>query len=146
MPVPTAYTEQALAEYMHAELQDVATDLEMTPVLLGSYAEAVINTLIVYGESDISTITTLTNIAKLRAFARVQAWKVAQARAAARYDMSDGTQSLKRSQIFAMIDKALASAERAAQPFGGGNAPVVAISGVRWSQDPYGPPSTTSGG
>lgn len=140
MAVPLAYTEQELADFMHDELQDVASDLSMSPVALGSYVEAINNALLAYGVATITGITGLENIGRLRAIARVQAWKVAQARAAARYDMSDGTQSLKRSQMMTNIAKGLASAESDARAVGGGSAPVVSISPVRYSQDPYGPP------
>lgn len=138
MPVPTGMTEQQLADYMQATLQDVALDLAMTPVELGSYAEAVNNALIAYGTNDAATITGLSNIATLRALARVEAWRVAHARAAARYDFQDGTQSLKRSQMFAMIEKALAAAESEAAELGGGDM-VAAIDSIHYSQDPYAP-------
>lgn len=136
MAVPTSYTEQQLAEYMHTVLGAVAADLGFTTVALGSYAESVNSALIVYGNTDISTITALAGIAEIRALARVQAWKLALSTLSAYYDFSDGTQSLKRSQMFAHAQEALAMAESEAAELGGGDM-AVGLDSIHWSEDPY---------
>jgi hypothetical protein len=76
MPVPTSYTEHELADFMAAELGKVATLLAYAVGALdaGSYQEAVNEAIIQYGAASIALCT---DIPKVRALARVEAWKKA---------------------------------------------------------------------
>lgn len=137
MPAPTAYTEDALAAYMLQELGDVGDDLGIST---GGLAEPVNDVLLDYGTDDISTITGVKNIHGLRALAAVHAWRVAFKNATARYDMADGTQNLKRSQVLAGIAKQLLMAESVACTLGygpAGSGLKITVERVNYVQDPY---------
>lgn len=116
MPIPASYTEKTLAEYMHTMLGKTAKalDLHFGPNDAGDYAEAVNDALLAYGTEDISTISGLPNIKKLRALALVCAWQYVVNNFAALYDFSADGASYNRSQLFANAKKALESAESAA--------------------------------
>lgn len=103
MTVPTSYTEDTLQEYMHDVLgaDEVASSMNWTPQQY-SYLEAVYESLFVYGASDITTITGLTNIRKLRAIARTEVWRLVANRTAADYEIRiDGAGTYKRDQVHA---------------------------------------------
>jgi hypothetical protein len=136
---PTGYTEQALADYMHQELSHVGEDLGLSPTE-GSYTEAVNDTLLALGIEDIAEVSGAAAIVRLRTVAKVYAWKRAIAAAAALYDMSDGTQTLKRSQILSHAKDALASAEAEAAPVlaeAGLGALVATVTRLTYTRDPY---------
>lgn len=145
MPIPTSYPDEAaLADYMAAELSDLGRDLNMTATAtatseLGSFTEPVTDTLIAYGEiTDIAEVTEPAGIAKLRALARLYAWRAAVKACAARYNFADGTSRFDLGATQAQAIKALAIAEAEAAPFiGAVGAPVVQISPVRRVYDPY---------
>lgn len=110
MPVPTAYTETELAAYMHSKLGDVAGALGYS-VDIGDYDEAVVDTLLEYGVSDIANAT---NVKKLRALALVEAWKKALADLAIRHDFSADGGSYSRMQMHEMATKNLEAAKTSA--------------------------------
>lgn len=130
-PIPVSYSEETLAAYMLAVLADVGSVLGFDG---DEFDEAINDTLLAYGEDDIADAT---DIAKLRALARVEAWKLALIAAAARYDVSDGTQSLKRSQILSQIKSALAVAVDDASAYTGDDSNVVGRATVVYADDPY---------
>jgi len=107
MPVPTAYTEETLAIYMHEKLGNIAGVLGYS-LDGGSYNEAIIDTLIAYG---VTSIDNATNIKKLRALALVEAWKMAVADLSTRHDFSADGGSYNRSQMFENASKAMESAQ-----------------------------------
>lgn len=132
MAVPTSYSDATIADFMVAELGEVATVLGLTDA---SFDEAIIDTLLAYGEDDIADAD---DISRLRALARVQAWKRARAAAAARYDFADGTENLKRSQLFKHIQESLTAAESDAAVFASeDSAYVVGRSTAVYADDPY---------
>lgn len=145
MPAPASYTEAQLAVYMLAELGDVGADLGLSTdtsgsLLYGDLTEPVNDVLLDYGTDDIASISGTENIRGLRALGAVHAWRLAQKRAAARYDVADGTQNLKRSQVFGAINKQLAAAESIAAALGYGAAGgklVVKVGAVRYVEDPF---------
>lgn len=147
MPPPTSYTEDELASFMLAELGDVGADLgikadETALGTFGDMTEPVNDVLLDYGTDDISTVTSSYAIRGLRALGSVHAWRLAQKRAAARYDMADGSQNLKRSQLFGQIAKQLQIAEGTAAALGvgaPGSTLVVKVGTIRYTQDPYAP-------
>jgi len=136
MAVPAAYTEQQLIDFMHESLSDTAKTLGMTSP--ASYREPLNDALLAYGETNIASITGNENLVRLRALARLAAWKAALARASSRYDISDGQQALKRSQILPGIKEAIATAERDAAAAGAVPAGyAVVVQKVKRPHDPY---------
>lgn len=134
MTVPTAYDESTLADFMVTALGTVAADLGL---VAAAFAESVNDVLLAYGENDIADAT---NIALLRALGRVAAWKVALTTAATFYDVSDGTQSLKRSQMLTGIKATLSAAESDAAPLlaeAGVGGMVATVSTLVFTEDPY---------
>lgn len=105
MPVPTAYTEEALGEYMLAVLGVVGSVLGYTSE---SFDEAIADTLLSYGTNNIAQAT---DIKKLRALAKVAAWQKANDDLVAFYDYQADGGSFDRSQMQAMAEKALAQAQ-----------------------------------
>ncbi len=136
MPAPTSYTEQTFAEYMHTILGDVAEDLGLVTTNLGDYQESVYEALFTYGEPDITKVTGTSNIARLRSIGRVEAWRLATGRAAARYDEADGTQKLERSQLLKHCKELLDIAESDLAQYGTSDY-AVAIDPVDYVHDPY---------
>ena len=100
MAAPTSYTETTLREYLHGRLGSFASVLGWN-VADGSYNEAVNDTLLAYGESDITAITTAANINLLRAYGRYFLWKsVAEATVnEIDYTHADSGATYKHSQI-----------------------------------------------
>jgi hypothetical protein len=104
MPAPTAYTEEALGEFMLTVLGVVGQVLQYTSA---SFGEEVSDTLLAYGVADIAQAT---DIKKLRALAKVAAWQKANDDLVAFYDYQADGGKFDRSQMQAMAEKALASA------------------------------------
>jgi hypothetical protein len=130
MPVPTAYTETTLADFM-------ATQLGNFPALFGwtspaSYQEAVNETLFSYG---VTAITSATNIRKLRALARVEAGKLVISELASKYKFQADGSSFEQQQMHEMASKNLAAAERDAMPYTTDYSASVGVIG--WTEDPY---------
>jgi basic membrane lipoprotein Med (substrate-binding protein (PBP1-ABC) superfamily) len=107
MSVPSAYTEAELQAFMLATLRDIASVLAWTGPEL---AEAVTETLISYGVDDIADAT---DIQRLRAHARVQAWTAAADALAAQSDYEADGGNYKTSQMYAQALKQLAAAQSA---------------------------------
>lgn len=137
MPVPTSYTEEQLATFMHGCLGDVATELGWS-VDGGSYSEAVTEALLAY---DVADIADATDMRKLRALARREAWRAAVASLAARYDFTADGASHHLSQIHAAAQAALAAAEADAARYD--TAYQVTATPVHYG-DPYLPIEETS--
>lgn len=137
MAIPTTYTEKALAEFMHTTLGKVAKalDLHVMPDGPGDYAEAVNDALLDYGAQDIATITGMDNIQKLRALAKVCAWRHVVNNFAALYNFSADGGSYSRSQLFDQAKAALKIAESQALPYATNN--VIRIRKVDHIHDPY---------
>lgn len=110
MSVPAAYSEQDLLTYLVALLGKTATDLGWTTA---NVAEAYTDTLILYG---VSSVGSATDIGKLRACARLAAWRAVEAETAPNYHFSTDGQSFHREQIHehavAMVKRARVEAQR----------------------------------
>lgn len=106
MPVPTSYTELALAQYMHDQLGGIADVLGYArPVSFpDSYQEVVNEVLLELGVADISAVT---DMRKLRVMARLYAWKKAAAALSSKYDFSTDGESYHRSQMHQQALKAV---------------------------------------
>ena len=99
MALPAAYSEQQLGVYMASVLGPTATALvwSVGDNDAGSFAEAVNDVLLAYG---VATIAEATDIGKVRAIARWQAWRWAADALASKFDISTDGQSLSRSQLY----------------------------------------------
>ncbi len=117
MAIPTSYTEQSLMNYMHEALSGVGDVLGFDPP--HAYAEPVNEALLVYGTDDIATVTGATNIRKLRAIARVEAWRKVMATTSGDYDFrrEDGAQ-YSRSQAYAQAEGMFNQALKEARSLG----------------------------
>ena len=100
MAAPSSYTETTFKTYLDGRLGSLASVLGWN-VADGSYNEAVNDTLLAYGESDITAITTAANINLLRAYGRYFLWKsVAEATVnEIDYTHADSGATYKHSQI-----------------------------------------------
>jgi len=92
---------------MHAELGEVADLIGWNPGVQ-DYSIAVENALVAYG---VTTVDQATDIAKLRAAAKVAAWGAAVTSLLTRYDFGSEQQSFRRSQMVATAKTQLARAE-----------------------------------
>lgn len=135
MPLPAAYTDDALAAFVVRELGLVATQLDWvaeTPRV----AEAVIDAVAAYGTASAAQAT---DIAKLRALARVAAWSAAVGATAGNYAVAADGQSFDRQQVHDHARAMLAEAERAASALGVGPAAAVVGRLDRWEPYSYRP-------
>jgi len=135
MAAPMSYTESTLAEFMLECLKDVATALGWTG--LSDVQEAVNETLLAYGVSDIASAT---EIRKLRGLARREVWRQVRSATAGDYDFSADGGSYHRSQIHAQAKLEFALAESAASIYDAESAQAVVIQAVEYANDPYGIP------
>jgi hypothetical protein len=130
MPVPTAYTEDELKTFMHGCLKEAASVLGWT-VAAGSYDDAVTETLVKYGASDIASAV---DIRKLRTLARVAVWQavVGAVSLDVSYNADGGQYSL--SHMFEHASKMLQAAEAEALPY---DANYAVQQDTVTAQDPY---------
>jgi len=137
MAFPTGYTELTLGQFMFKTLGDVATVLEISEPTEDANAleEAVYETLLNYGTNDISTISGLSNIKKLRVLAKVQAWQFAVDNLAAQHKFSADGASFELQQVYDQAKKNLESARADAYAYD--PAYRVTIGKVRHERDPY---------
>ena len=104
MAVPTGYTEATLKAYMQAALGATATSLGWT-VALGSYDEPMNEALLRYGTTDVTSISGISNLIKIRALARREAWAAVLAEVSSDYDFEDEAGRNDRSQVHRMAEK-----------------------------------------
>jgi hypothetical protein len=137
MSAPAVYTEKMLADFMHGELGKVATLLGYTVGVsdAGSYTEAVNESLLRYGAAAIADAG---EILKLRALARVEAWRKACNDLATYYKITtdDGT-ALERETVYNQalvnLDRALAQAVE----WDASGAYVIRLTRLKAVNDPY---------
>jgi hypothetical protein len=132
MPLPTSYTESDLAVFMHIVTETAAAALGWTALTFD--AEPVNDALILYGVSDIAQAT---DIPKLRAAARVAAWRAIVQATAGMHGFSADGQSMPLEQVQAMALRALSLAESDAATYGVNPAFTVRIDRVVDVHDPY---------
>ncbi|PKN85443.1 MAG: hypothetical protein CVU46_11060 [Chloroflexi bacterium HGW-Chloroflexi-8] len=108
MPLPVAYTEELLGQYMHSELGKVAEVLKLeNPVGdAGAYQEAVNDVLLELGVQDIGSVS---DLRKVRILAKLFAFQMAANKLAAVYDVSADGESYHRSQMVDHVHKAITS-------------------------------------
>lgn len=110
MTLPTAYTEATFTTYLHTVAGDVASVLGYT-IAGGDYAEIINEALFMYGVDDIADVTGRDNLRKLRVLGRLALWRQALNDASTRFDFAADGGDYKRSQLHAMLLKALDQAE-----------------------------------
>lgn len=133
--------EADLALFCQGQLHRLSKIIEWDSMV--DYVDVVDDTLIAYGVSDISEAT---DIAKLRALARVEVWQAAVAALVPDVDYTDpdGSNSMAQLQNNALV--ALKQAERRADQMGyrARPAPVLGIVRVTRSGDPFAAPAVRS--
>ena len=141
MPLPAAYDESSLVGFMAAELGETGVSLRLDTDQYDTLAQAA-NEVQGILATPLAGLTTTADLMKVRAIARWQAWLAASSVAAGRFDLGGSVPGLKRSQVFAMIEKRLAATERAALRYtevqdalSGGSVAYVSSIGVAGS--PY---------
>ena len=134
MPVPTQYSEAVFADYLASVLGElgpiIGWDAGSVQVL-----EALNDTLLEFGTTDISTVVTPRDLLGLRALGRRAIWRAVVQAVSGKYDFSDSDAKFTRSQIQAMALESLKLAESDCLQF----SPSYAVSIVRVArpQDPY---------
>jgi hypothetical protein len=132
--VPTSYTEATLKAFMHATIGAVADSLEWTTVGT-KYDEAMIETLLAYGVTDIANAT---DIKKLRALARREVWRSVLAEVSSDIDFSADGARYSQQQLFTMAQQQFQMASADATPFDSSGSNVVSLETVNYG-DPYMP-------
>ena len=134
MSAPTVYTEKMLGDYMAAVLGSLASILSLAvgATDAGSFSEAVNATLLVYGVTNISQAT---DVLKLRALARAEAWQLALDRLSALYDFVEPGGEYTRSQMHAQAEQSLQAARTDALAYDPGY--VVSVTRQDLVNDPY---------
>lgn len=131
MPIPAAYTEQELGAYMLGVTGGLGTRLELA---VADFDEGVTSALLAYGVDDIANAD---DIAKLRALARVEAWRTAWNHATGAYDFTADGSSFKRSELAKQAQAQLEQAEREAMAYGGIVGYTVTAARMVYANDPY---------
>ncbi|HEY3312023.1 MAG TPA: hypothetical protein VGK00_10320 [Anaerolineales bacterium] len=136
MPIPASYTEKSLAEFMAAELGKVATLLGYAVGAgdAGAYAEAVNESILRYGAA---TIAEATDILKIRAFARVEAWRKACNDLATFYKVSSDGSTFDRETVYKQAVVNLNRAFMQAIEWDESGAYAVTVTRVTPVNDPY---------
>jgi hypothetical protein len=129
MAPPTSYNEATLAAYMVRSLGSLADTLGIDD---DSMYEAVNDVTQACGVADSASAT---NLAQVRAMARVAALRVAQTTAAGWYDFAADGGDYKRSQVQAQIQTLLTAAENAAMQYDAGYS--VQVGTMHYVDDPY---------
>lgn len=136
MPIPSEYNERELADYMCSCLAGLGEILCWS--VETDYREAVTDTLLAYGVSDISTISGTANLRKLRALAKVIIWERVVAATVGDYDFSADGASFKRSQLHqqaqTMVSQARSELQAIAPELDGY---AVQVDTVQHTHDPY---------
>ncbi len=145
MPVPTAYTEETFAQYLHKTLSRAAEELGWLDgggQGVGDYGEIINDTLIACQAGDIADLVGRSNVQKLRVVGRYYAWRAAVEALVVEHNLAADGASLQREAVFAqaksMLDRV---AEEAAVYEIGPLSPAnysAEILGVARS-DPYSP-------
>lgn len=131
MAIPTSYTEYELSEYMLSVTAAVSASAGLDSL---AFDEAVNDVLTAYGEADIADVT---DVAKLRALAKVEAWRTVIGYLMTAYDFSADGGSYKRSQMLTGAEKALERAEADAALAGYSATYAIQIGTMTRTYDPY---------
>lgn len=141
MSAPFA-TADALAVFMVQEVGPLGADLGLDT---SAYAAAVDDALYAfYGDAGgvISDITSVADVRKLRALARVEAWQTVVTASAADINSSTDGQSLSLSDRYAHAVGRLADARARAAQYSSDN--MVLVTPITYTGDPYARPVRVS--
>lgn len=132
MAIPSSYSEVSLAAYMLSVTGNVAAALGWTA---SDFTEAVNDALVAYGVPDIANAT---DIAKLRALAKVEAWRAVVDGTAADIEFTADGANFKRNQMHQQAVAALerAQSEATARGYADSYVPAIQVGAVQW-KDPY---------
>lgn len=130
MPAPTVYTEQTLTAYMLSVTSKISSVLQLDA---HDFTEAVADTLLAYGVDDISSAT---RIAKLRALAKVEAWRTVKAATAGQVTFSADGSSFNLSDLREQAQSNLETAELEAMHYGL-TGYAVGVAAISYANDPY---------
>lgn len=131
MSVPTAYDETQLKAYMLDVVGGLGARLEL---IANDFNEAVISTLLLYGVNEAEDAK---DIAKLRAIARMEAWRRAASKATGAYDFTADGSTFRRSELAKQAQQELEQAEREAMSYGALVGYRVTTARLRHTNDPY---------
>ena len=131
MAIPTSYTEDELRSYMVTALGDVASVLDIGTADMEEPANDVIDS---YGVTDVASAT---NVTKLRALARVGAWRKASQTATVQYTFRSGQSAFNRSDMYKFISDQLSRAESEAYQYD--PAYAITVQPIEYKNDPYEP-------
>lgn len=139
MPVPTAYTEPQLAEWMYRELggaNGIAGTLGWTVAgdEFGPFENPIAAALYAYHGSA-GSIDDATDVRKLWALARREAWRAVVQASAGEHDYGTESSRYSRSQIHKQALASLALAESEAAHYE--DALAVSFVPIRHAHDPY---------
>ena len=134
MALPTIYTDATLKSYMLAYLGASGTTLGLT---VDSFAESINDVLLAYG---VTTLALATDVAKVRALARVAAVQTAQTVAATWYDFTADGASFSRSQVVKALASLLTLAESEAMSYSATY--TIGVGSMSYPADPYPLPVT----
>lgn len=113
MAVPTAYSEAQLADFMHSVLGKTASIIGWSSP--DSYTEAVYDAAIMAGVDDVADTT---DVAKLRACARLAVWQAVEADTVGYHDFSEDQQSFRMHQVHIQAVAKVKEARREASRHG----------------------------
>ena len=136
MPVATTYSEAELARYMLTTLEQVGVTLgwDVNDLVVQT---AVSDTLLDYGEVDISAISGATSVRKLRALSRRAIWRAVVYATSDYYSVLDNGQKFERQQVNAQARQSLLQAEQECMAAGYDSGYAISIHAVSRPHDPY---------
>ena len=136
MPTATEYSEPQLARYMLTVLEQVGVTLgwDVNDLVVQT---AVSDTLLDYGELDISAITGATGIRKLRTLSRRTIWRAVVYATSDYYSILDNGQKFERQQVNAQARQSLQQAEQECMAAGYDDGYAISIHAVSRPHDPY---------
>ena len=136
MAAPVSYTEKTLADFMHAELGKTGSLLAYAvgAADAGSYQEAVNETLLNYGAS---TVDGAVDIQKLRALARVEAWRKAVGDLTTAYRFTSEGSTFDRGRLYQQAVETLLRAKSLAVQWDNSGCYVITVTRALPVNDPY---------
>lgn len=136
MGVPAQYSEAMLAEYQVSALGELASVLGWDAGT-AQVQEAVTDTLLDYGASDITSISGTDNIRKLRALSRLSIWRAVAGATAGFYSFTDvASQKFDRDKVHKQALAMLEVAQNEARALGADPTYSVSVWSVQRT-DPY---------
>lgn len=141
MTIPTSYTSETFAAYLHRQLGPVTPGILGWSVDAGSYDDILTDTLVALGYEDVMNVSGRENLRKLRALGLVYLWRsVVSQLAVTVYNVSTPAGSFSRGRLAEQARTALTLAEQEAAGLGlplPSDVPPVELVDVVDSTNPY---------